>query len=346
LRITEIDSIFGLKFSGYFCMPTKSQKRRLGIFIFLVIILLAALLLIIGTRQFLEEQDTYLIAYKDISVSGLDVGSPVKYLGLGVGSIKNIRIDIEDISKIIIEIAVKSGTPIKKDAYADIEMLGITGLKMIEIRGGSSAADLLEPGEYIQAGKSSSELITGKAEVIMEKIELLINNLNQFSKPENLNEIINLAKNANRSFEDFDVILRENRQELRDIIAQAQVTGARLDTITQLLVPKKTTTRQASLSDTLNEILSNINKVANSLKTANMGLVIEELAVTLDRTNRILNIMDHDLERGRDNIFISLRKLRSTLEYLDETARMVNEDPSILLRGTEYEDLPDDDLDR
>jgi len=241
---------------------------------------------------------------------------------------------------------VKSGTPIKKDAYADIEMLGITGLKMVEIRGGSSAADLLEPGEYIKAGKSSSELITGKAEVIMEKIELLINNLNQFSKPENLDEIINLAKNANRTFEGFDLILRENRQELREIILQAKITGARLNTITQFLVPREAEMQHVSLTDTLNEILSNINKVTNSLEKANMQQVVKELAVTLDRTNRILKVMDHDLERGRDNLFVSLRKLKSTLEYLNEAARLVNEDPSILLRGTEYEDLPDDELDR
>ena len=327
-------------------MPTKSQKRRLGVFILLIVIMLSALLLIIGTQQFLKDQDIYFIAYKDISVSGLEVGSPVKYLGLGVGTIKDIQIDIEDISSIIITISVKSGTPIKKDASADIEMLGITGLKMVEIRGGSSDADLLEPGEYIRAGKSSAELITGKAEVIMEKIELLINNLNQFSKPENLDEIINLAKNANRTFEDFDFILRENRQELREIIVQAKVTGARLDSITQLLIPSEAEMQHVSLTDTLNEILSNINKVTNSLKKANMQQVIEELAVTLDRTNRILKVMDHDLERGRDNLFVSLRKLRSTLEYLDEAARIVNEDPSILLRGTEYEDLPDDEFDR
>ncbi len=327
-------------------MPTKSQKHRLGLFIFLIIIMLAALLLIIGTEQFLKKQDFYLIAYKDISVSGLEIGSPVKYLGLGVGSIRDIQIDAEDISRIIITISVKSGTPIKKDAYADIELIGITGLKMIEIRGGSSAADLLKPGEYIQAGGSISEMITGKAEVIMEKIELLINNLNQFSKPENLNEIINLAKNARKTFEDFDLILRENRQELRGIIAQAKVTGARLDTITQLFVPGKVELQQISLTDTLSEILTNINKVTNSLKKANMDLVIEELTVTLDHTNAILKIMDHDLQKGRDNLFVSLQKLRSTLEYIHEAARMVNEDPSILLRGTEYEDLPDDDLDR
>jgi ABC-type transporter Mla subunit MlaD len=327
-------------------MPTKSQKRRLGIFIVLVIILLSALLLIIGSEQFLKDRDHYLISYKDISVSGLEVGSPVKYLGLGVGTVKDIKIDREDISRIIITIAIKSGTPIKKDAYADIELLGITGLKMIEIRGGSPTEDLLEPGSYIQSGKSTSEMITGKAEVIMEKIELLVNNLNQFSQPENLNHIIDLAENANRTFQDFDLILRENRDELRVIIAQTRSTGARLDTLTQLLIPANTEETPISLADTLNEILSNINEVTNSLKKANMNLVVEELALTLDRTNRILNIMDHDLERGRDNLFVSLQKLRSTLEYLDETARIVNEDPSILLRGAKYEDLPDDDLDQ
>jgi len=287
-----------------------------------------------------------LIAYKDISVSGLEVGSPVKYLGLGVGSITDIQIDQEDISRIIITISVKSGTPIKKDAHADIELLGITGLKMIEIRGGSSAADLLEPGEYIPAGRSVSELITGKAEIIMEKIELLINNLNQFSKPENLNKIIDLAESANRTFEDVDLVLRENRENLQRIIAQAQVTGARLDTITQFLVPSAEELQQVSLTDTLAEIFSNLNRLSNSLKKANMERVIEELAQTLERTNRILQIADHDLTRGRENLFVSLQKLRSTLEYLNETARLVNEDPSILLRGTEYEDLPDDDLDR
>jgi len=326
-------------------MPTKSQKRRLGIFIVLVIILLFALLLIIGSEQFLKEQDFYLIAYKDISVSGLEIGSPVKYLGLGVGTIKDIQIDQEDISRINVTIAIIEGTPIKKDAHADIELLGITGLKMIEIRGGSPGADLLEPGSYIRAGISTSELITGKAEIIMEKIELLINNLNQFSRPENLNKIIDLAKNANKTFEDFDLILRENQDELHSIIVQAKNTGARLDTLTQLLMPRDTEISQISLADTLSDILSNINKVTKSLEKANMKRVVEELALTLKRTNRILTIMDHDLERGRDNLFVSLQKLRSTLEYLDEAARLVNEDPSILLRGTDYEDLPDDDLD-
>ena len=327
-------------------MPTKSQKRRLGIFIALVIVMLVALLVIIGSEQLLKEQDIYFVSYKDISVSGLEIGSPVKYLGLGVGTIKDIQIDESDISKIIIKIAVKSGTPIKKDTYADIELMGITGLKMIEIRGGSSAADLLEPGEYIQAGESTSEMITGKAEIIMEKIELLVNNLNQFSKPENLNHIINMAENADKTFQDFDKVLVENRQDLRQIVAQAKVTGTRLDSITQFLVPSTESMQNVSLADTLAEILSNLNRISNRLKQADLEHMITELAVTLKHTNQMIKIIEYDLDKGRENLSGSLIKLRSALDYLNESARMINEDPSILLRGTQYEDIPDDDLDR
>jgi len=327
-------------------MPTQSQKRRLGIFIVLVIFMLFALIVIIGSEQLLKKQDIYFVSYQDISVSGLEIGSPVKYLGLGVGTIRDIQIDQSDISKMIIKIAVKSGTPIKKDAYADIELMGITGLKMIEIRGGSSAADLLEPGEYIQPGESTSEMITGKAEIIMEKIELLINNLNHFSKPENLNHIIQMAENADKTFQELDKVLVENRQDLRQIVAQAKLTGARLDTITQFFVPSAEDIQNISLADTLSEILSNLNRISNRLKEADLEYIISELAVTLQNTNRMVKVIEYDLDKGRENLSGSLIKLRSALDYLNEAARMINEDPSILLRGTEYEDIPDDNLDR
>ncbi|MCB0316686.1 MAG: MCE family protein, partial [Calditrichaeota bacterium] len=56
--------------------------------------------------------------------SGLEVGSPVKYLGIKVGTIKNISIAPEDVSRIIVKVALKPGTPVKEDARADIVSIG------------------------------------------------------------------------------------------------------------------------------------------------------------------------------------------------------------------------------
>ena len=327
-------------------MPTRSQKYRLGLFIVISFSALLVLLLIIGSEQFLKKKDIYLITYKDISVSGLEVGSPVKYLGLGVGTIKNIQIDPDDISRIIVTVALKPGTPIKKDTYADIELIGITGLKMIEIRGGSNEADLLEPGQFIRAGGSVTEAITGRAEIIAEKIELLLNNLNRFSQPENMEKITKLTENAAHAFENFDHVLVENRNDIRKIIHQSQATIARIDTISQLLLISVEEIHQLAVGDTLEEILSNVQRITVKLRKADLERLIEQLGHAIERTNHILTLIDHDLESGSKSFFSSLERLKSTLEYLDEASRKINEDPSVLLRGTEYEDLPDEDLDR
>jgi phospholipid/cholesterol/gamma-HCH transport system substrate-binding protein len=327
-------------------MVSRSQKYRLGFFIVLMSVMLIILLIVIGTGQILQKKDIYYISYKDISVSGLEIGSPVKYLGLGVGTIKDIKIDPEDISRIIITIAIKPGTPIKKDTRADIELMGITGLKMIEIRGGSNAATLLEPGEFIPAGGSTSELISGKAEIIAEKVERLVNNLNQFSEPGNMNKIIDMADNADKTFRMLNTLLSENQNDIRRIVNQTDMTTARLDTITRFLIPTARQLEQRAIVDTLNEILSNINQVTHRLRKANLEGVIEELARALDRTNQLITTVDHDLERGSENLYVALKMLRSTLTYLDDASRKIDNDPSILLRGTKYEDLPDEDLDR
>ena len=169
-------------------MPSKSQKLRLGIFIFAGIFAFLILMVIIGSEQIFKEKDIPEIT--DVT----------------------IHIDPEDVSRVVVSIALEPGTPIKRDARAEIAIIGITGLKMIEIRGGSQEAAILDVGEYIRPGGSITEEITGKAEVIADKIEILVNNLTKFTQPENLERITLLADKATNTFENLNIILEENRR--------------------------------------------------------------------------------------------------------------------------------------
>ena len=74
--------------------------------------------------------------------------------------------------------------------------------------------------------------------------------------------------------------------------------------------------------------------------------LIHRLDELVENVNHLLIAVDHDLERGSKDFMTSVQKLKSILIYLNETSRMINEDPSILIRGTSLEDIPDDDLDR
>ena len=138
-------------------MITRSQKIRLGIFITTAIAIFLAIIAVLSIDRFLKEKDVYYIVYEDVSVMGLDVGSSVKYLGINVGSIQDIYIDPEDVNRIIVRIGLKKDTPIKTDVQADISTIGITGIKIIELRGWSNEAAPLNAGGFINAGKSLTE---------------------------------------------------------------------------------------------------------------------------------------------------------------------------------------------
>ncbi|MFP4622444.1 MAG: MlaD family protein [Bacteroidales bacterium] len=95
-------------------MRNRSQKIRLGVFLFVSLAILLSVIGFLTAREFFEKEDVYYVSYEDISVSGLEVGSPVKYMGIKVGTIQDINIDPQNVNKIILELALKPDVPIKK----------------------------------------------------------------------------------------------------------------------------------------------------------------------------------------------------------------------------------------
>ena len=326
-------------------MPTRAQKIRLGIFFIIGSIALVVLIAVFTSQRLFQKKDIYYIAYEGISVSGLDVGSAVKYLGIKVGSIENIQIDPTDVNRIIVEVALEPGTPIKKDARAAIASVGITGLKMVEIRGSSNEAALLTPGKYIKPGTSITQQITGKAEVIAEKLESLLNNLHAFAQPENLQKITIMSEKAATAFDQMGSLLDENRIGIAQTVVSMRQISTRLDTTSQILLNAAGNFDAILQSDTLVEILSNTRDISLKLRQANLLNLIKELGEVIHRTNRLLIQIDHDLERGSLDFSTSMKLLKNTLQNLNETSRLIQDDPSVLIRGTKYKDIPDKHLD-
>ena len=327
-------------------MATKAQKIRLAVFVAVSLLAIVSFAIMFTSRKFLRERDVYKISYKNISVSGLEVGSPVKYLGIRIGIIDDITIDRQDVGRILITVALKPDTPIKTDAYADIAAVGITGLKAIEIRGGSNAAPLLKPGDLIRAGSSMTEEITGKAEVIAEKLEFVLNNLQAFTQPEKLDHFVGLADRAGRAFEDADLMLTDNRHELRQLLAHTNNITARLDTTSLLLHETIASLRQTIKSDTVRQILANTQAISSKLREADLVALIGELREVTEQTNYSLRLINQGLERGGEDFISSMRQLRLTVDYLEETSRLLQQDPSVLLRGTNFTKTPDKFLDK
>ncbi len=309
------------------------------------------LLTLIGyftARRLFEKTDEYYVAYQDVSVSGLEAGSPVKYMGINVGSIAEIIIDPEDVNRIIVRLSLKEGTPVKADASADIVAMGITGLKTIEIKGGSNEADFLEQGQYIAQGTSLVDDISGQAEVIAYKVEEVINNLLVFTQPEKLDKfsqtvdnVSELTTNLNSSVDLMNDVLVENRQDLRQTVTQANSIAKRLDQSSVELLSVSQGVNDIMQGDTLAEILGNLRGISVTLRETNLNDLIENLAEMVIQTQELLVKLDMDMDESTKDLGDNLELLKHTLENIEETSRQINRDPSVLIRGQRAKDVPD-----
>jgi len=329
-------------------MKIRTQTIRLGIFIFFSIILLFSLIFFFSANKLLEKSDNYFVIYRGLSVGGLEVGSPVNYLGISIGSISNISIDPKDINGIIVELAIKAGTPIKQDAYADIISMGITGLKAIEIRGGSNQAESLIPGEYINAGSSVTEEITGRASIIAEKAEKVINNLQLFTDPENLQNFSNAAQNINslagqlnKTVRLIDSLLNENRTALNESVNSAKIAIGNFSESSQTFKEAMASVNSIIQSDTIQQIIENAHDISQHLKETDLELFVENLAAVTDQTRKLLAKLNENLENNSQGLAESIRLLKITLSNLEEVTNKISNDPSLLIRGSKDTNIPD-----
>ncbi len=329
-------------------MKRKAQRIRLGIFVLFSFVLLVCLIVFFAASKWFEKTDNYYVAYQDVSVSGLEVGSPVEYLGIRIGTISDISIDPQDINSIIVELAVDPGTPIKDDAQANIVTMGITGLKAIEIRGGSNLAQLLESGDYIIAGSSTAEEITGRANVIAEKAEKVLNNLQIFTEPEKLSAITNAAENINllagqlnSTIQLIDSLIEENRYEFTETVKTSHRIASSLDSTSRTLNEAMRYVNEVITGDTIRGILGNAQMISQQISESNLKELIQNLADMSEQTRVLLYKIDQELDVNSQEFNESVQLLRATLSNLEQTSIKINSDPSVLVRGMGDKNIPD-----
>ncbi len=86
-----------------------------------------------------RQVEPYQIAFSG-SVTGLQRGGQVRYRGVPVGRVTDIRIDPERVEQVLVTVEIEAGTPIRQDTVASLEMQGITGVAFVQLRGGTQAS--------------------------------------------------------------------------------------------------------------------------------------------------------------------------------------------------------------
>jgi phospholipid/cholesterol/gamma-HCH transport system substrate-binding protein len=320
-------------------MITKSERIRLGLFIFLGTIIFVAFVLFTAGRNLLKKNDFYYIEYTE-SVSGLNVGNPVKRRGVEIGQVKELSFSTEDVSKIVVKIAVKKGTEIKSDAQAVVQVFGITGIKFIDIIGGSNEAEPLSPEDKIKPGISTIDMVTGKADVITQKIEVALNNIISFTADENMGKLVTTLNSVGQLSQNINILIKENRDNINKLTGSlSRESGmffrrtnrifARIDTslkhIDQLI-------RNQALSKSFKNLENISGQINDGLGRGKFASMIENINKTLKSTNQAIRQFNATLATNRDKLNTIMERLEITVRNLSDFTQAIKENPSLLIR--------------
>jgi phospholipid/cholesterol/gamma-HCH transport system substrate-binding protein len=307
---------------------SRSQKVRLGIFMAAGVAALVGGLVVLAGMKLGEKRDRYLIRYQEaaVSLSGLDVGSPVKYSGIGVGRVERVRIDPDDVSVILVEISLDHRTPVAEDTRANLGSQGITGLKYIELSRGSAAARVRKPGEEIPAGTSLFDSLANQAGDIADKVGVVLDRVADLSGPDMKDRIARVLDRTESLLATMDATLTENRVALGTLAERLAGTATQIEKLSEEL---------AGSARRVNRLLDE-----STLLVKNARLTPERLNQVLESGAAVLGSMNSVLTQSRRDLVEAIGYLRETAENTSALSQKLRDDPSLLLRGESDGDGP------
>jgi phospholipid/cholesterol/gamma-HCH transport system substrate-binding protein len=323
-------------------MLSASQKFRLGLFVFISTAMLVALFLLFFSARFFKDYDYYFIRYKDISVNGLEVGGQVKYHGLRIGTISDMRIDEKDVGSVIVKIAVAQGDSIKTDVRAVITPMGITGLMMIELRGGTNEAPFIQPGTFINTGSSVTAQITGKAEEIAAKLELVLNNLIDITDVDNQQNLKQILASGAATLQETDALLKRNQDVLHASLANFDKAVTETRQLIASLNKTSSEIENIASSRSFKRTFTNLADVTESMRSINWDSVLVSLQNSTRLLENILQQTDQSIFSTRYDALSSVAELKEAIEQISEFSKKINRNPGLLLSGANRNDAKSD----
>jgi len=216
-------------------METEGRYTLVGAVVLVVVALLTlAIVWLTGAADTIAYQ-TYTIYFKDQSLDGLAVGSPVKMRGIKVGVVDGYRFTNKQDEAVAVTTRIDEGVPVHTGAAAYIKRNLVTGIAAIEINNGPSESPLLSKvpeGErypVIAEGRSDIDMVATalsrlavNGAQVLEKMNTLLSDENQRAISQTLANLNELSGHLAANKQSIDAAV----QGIRDASDEFRFAGA------------------------------------------------------------------------------------------------------------------------
>jgi phospholipid/cholesterol/gamma-HCH transport system substrate-binding protein len=337
-------------------METRANYLLVGGFVLALIVGFLVFVVWFAKFQFDVEFRRYQIVFKG-SVTGLSPGSHVRYSGVRVGEVIEVRLDRDNPQRVRTTIEVETGTPIRQDTVASLELQGLTGGLYVLLSGGSADAPPLEPraGEkfaVISSRASSLEQVLAGAPDVLEGANLLLARANRLLSDENTAHFGQALANISR----LTGTLADQSTQIDTLFADAAKTMTNLReasaSVAELAGALKgdSTRLMSQASDTLaatENLADALGRSADSVKT-DVNALVEDLRGTATATTGMAREIEALVAENREplldftsgglyDITNMVAEVRDILVGLNRVTTEVERDPARFLFGNQQQ---------
>lgn len=257
--------------------------------------------------------------YFDGTVSGLERGAAVRYLGVGVGRVRQMRIDPRDAGRVQVIVDLDSSTPVSDRTLAELQLQGVTGLLYIDLQQIKADGPLPPPPpsiDYpvIRSARSRFDVFLARLPDVLASAGELVDRASRALSDENivaikrsLNNIDKASAGLPQTLRDVNTLIVELRGATADLAASAR--GARQ--IVDQAGP---------------EVVASLQRV---------HVVADNLVNATDQIEKLVNDNRQDLRSftrdGLPELQRLLREGRAAAEEIRALSSSLRENPSQLL---------------
>lgn len=315
---------------------TRAQKIRLSIFLIVTTAIVVATLFYLVGSSMLEIRDEYTVILEGGS-GGLETGSQVRFNDIVVGRVESVRLDRDDPSIVRIMISLEHGTPVTVDTVAIPEMANITGTKRLAMHGGTKNSKRLNPGDTIKAADSDLTMLTTKIVNISNKLEELLDHLNDMTNEDNLTKLSNVIAEVEGITANLNKIIDDNHENIDSIIVDARNVIAHADSslvkIDRSLGTAESAIKSIASPHNLNQVTTILDDARALVSNATTRTSDEELGKTIANVNRLVNDTNVTVLSLRSDLQRVMRELEASVENINEFSQILVDNPSVLISG-------------
>jgi len=308
----------------------RGRKVRLGLFILIGTFLFIAVFYIIGSSSKMFSKVTT-VHSTFIEVQGLRTGDHVRFSGIIIGTVDEMRI-VTDTS-IMVDMAIdkKMVKFIRKDSKAEIKPEALIGAKMIVIHSGTANFEAIKEGDYLQSVESIHfEALFQEVTKDLRKTMVIISNLVDITEKINEGD-----GNVGRLLNDSSIVIKmdQTAENFVSITNNLNILSENLNNpnsdLGKLIYRDELTTQINAILVQMDSVASNTN-----MATKDLAITTSELSATaqaINSGNGAVNKILYD-SAFADTIGYAIDNLNQTLIELEKVA--VNLQHKKLFGGT------------